>query len=62
MISFVQQRVLKKTAEVGTEEKKPMMIVGQVSSATEADEIELITRNFIVARRIKELAQTVSDE
>jgi hypothetical protein len=39
-----------------------MMIVGQVSSATEADEIELITRNFIVARRIKELAQTVSDE
>jgi hypothetical protein len=62
LISFVQQRVLKKTAEVGTEEKKPMMIVGQVSSATEADEIELITRNFIVARRIKELAQTVSDE
>ena len=39
-----------------------MMIVGQVSSATEADEIELITRNFIVARRIKELAQNLCDK
>jgi hypothetical protein len=38
-----------------------MMIVGQVSNAAEADEIELITRNFVVARRIKELAQTLSD-
>ena len=36
-----------------------MMIVGQVSSATEADEIELITRNFIVGNRIKELARSL---
>jgi hypothetical protein len=36
-----------------------MMIVGQVSSAEEANEIELITRNFIVANRMKELAHTI---
>jgi hypothetical protein len=37
-----------------------MMIVGQVSSAAEADEIELITRNFIVGNRIKELARSLT--
>jgi hypothetical protein len=36
-----------------------MMIVGQVSNPAEANEIELITRNFIVANRIKELAQSL---
>jgi hypothetical protein len=36
-----------------------MMIVGQVSSAGEANEIELITRNFIVANKMKELARTI---
>jgi hypothetical protein len=36
-----------------------MMIVGQVSSADEANEIELITRNFIVANKMKELARTL---
>lgn len=36
-----------------------MMIVGQVSSATEATEIELITRNFVVANRIREVARTI---
>ncbi len=36
-----------------------MMIVGQVSSDVEANEIELITRNFVVANRIKELARTI---
>ncbi len=36
-----------------------MMIVGQVSSAGEANEIELITRNVIVANRMKELARTL---
>jgi hypothetical protein len=36
-----------------------MMIVGQVSNAGEANEIELITRNFIVANRMKELARTL---
>lgn len=34
-----------------------MMIVGQVSSAQEAEEIESITKNFIVGNRIKELAR-----
>jgi hypothetical protein len=38
-----------------------MKIVGQVSSAAEADEIERITRNFIVANRVKELAQTLKE-
>lgn len=33
-----------------------MMIVGQISSAEEADEIEFITKNFIVGNRVKELA------
>lgn len=36
-----------------------MMIVGQVSSEGEANEIECITRNFVVANRIKELARTI---
>jgi len=36
-----------------------MMIVGQVLSAGEANEIELISRNFIVANRMKELARTL---
>lgn len=36
-----------------------MMIVGQVSSAGEANEIELITRNFLVANRAKELARSI---
>jgi hypothetical protein len=36
-----------------------LMIVGQVSSADEAKEIELITRNFIVANKMKELARTL---
>jgi hypothetical protein len=36
-----------------------MMIVGQVLSDGEANEIELITRNFIVANRMKELARTL---
>jgi hypothetical protein len=38
-----------------------MKIVGQVSSASEANEIELITRNFIVANRAKELAQSLKE-
>jgi hypothetical protein len=33
-----------------------LMIVGQISSAEEATEIESITKNFIVANRAKELA------
>jgi hypothetical protein len=36
-----------------------MMIVGQVSSAEEASEIERITRNFVVANRIREVARTI---
>ena len=36
-----------------------MMIVGQVSSAGEANEIELIARNFIVANRMKEVARSL---
>ena len=35
-----------------------LMIVGQVQNAAEADEIELITRNFVVANRMKELARS----
>ncbi|HWR63215.1 MAG TPA: hypothetical protein VN365_02300 [Candidatus Thermoplasmatota archaeon] len=36
-----------------------LMIVGQVQNAAEADEIELITRNFVVANRMKELARSL---
>ncbi len=36
-------------------------IVGQILSAGEAKEIEVITRNFIVAKRMKKLAQTLRD-
>jgi hypothetical protein len=36
-----------------------MMIVGQVSSDGEANEIESITKNFVVANRAKELARTL---
>jgi|WetSurMetagenome_2_1015567.scaffolds.fasta_scaffold09171_4 hypothetical protein len=38
-----------------------MMIVGQVSNAGEAAEIELIARNFIVANRMKELARSLKN-
>lgn len=34
-----------------------LMIVGQISSPEEANEIEYITKNFVVANRIKELAR-----
>ena len=36
-----------------------LMIVGQVQNDAEADEIELITRNFVVANRMKELARSL---
>ncbi len=36
-----------------------LMIVGQISSAEEATEIEFITKHFIVANRAKELAGTL---
>jgi hypothetical protein len=36
-----------------------MMIVGQVLSDGEANEIEFIRRNIIVANRMKELARTL---
>jgi hypothetical protein len=36
-----------------------LMIVGQISSPGEANEIEVITKNFVVANRIKELARTL---
>lgn len=37
-----------------------MMIVGQVSNLAEAEEIELITRTFVVGNRFKELARSRS--
>jgi len=37
-----------------------LMIVGQISNAEEAAEIENITKNFIVANRAKELAHTLN--
>jgi hypothetical protein len=36
-----------------------LMIVGQISSPEEANEIEYITKNFVVANRIKKLARTL---
>jgi hypothetical protein len=36
-----------------------LMIVGQISSPEEANEIEFITKNFVVANRIKDLARTL---
>jgi len=36
-----------------------MMIVGQVSSPEEAIEIEFIVKSFVVANRIKTLAQNL---
>ncbi len=36
-----------------------IMIVGQISSAEEAKEIEFITKNLIVGNRAKELARTL---
>ena len=36
-----------------------LMIVGQISSPEEANEIEYIAKNFVVANRIKELARTL---
>jgi hypothetical protein len=36
-----------------------MMIADQVLSAGETNEITLITRNFIVLNRMKELARTL---
>ena len=38
-----------------------LMIVGQVQNAAEADEIELITRNFVIANRMKELARSLRE-
>jgi hypothetical protein len=36
-----------------------MMIVGQVSSPEEAKEVEFIAKSFVVANRIKALAQNL---
>jgi hypothetical protein len=36
-----------------------LMIVGQISTPGEANEIEYITKNFVVANRIKELTRTL---
>ncbi len=36
-----------------------MMIVGQVSSSEEADEIEFITKAFVVGNRARALAHTL---
>jgi hypothetical protein len=38
------------------EDGKMMMIVGQVSSAEEAKEIEYITKSFVVGKRARALA------
>ncbi len=38
-----------------------LMIVGQIHSAAEADEIMVITRNFLVANRMKELARSLRE-
>jgi len=35
-----------------------LMIVGQIHNEAEADELVLITRNFIIASRAKELARS----
>jgi hypothetical protein len=37
-----------------------LMIVGQISSPEEANEIEFITKNFVVANRAKELARSLN--
>jgi hypothetical protein len=39
-----------------------MMIVGQISSPEEANEIEFITKNFVVGKRAKELARSLRQE
>ena len=39
-----------------------LMIVGQISSPEEANEIEFITKNFVVANRAKELARTLNQK
>jgi hypothetical protein len=36
-----------------------MMIVGQISSPEEANEIEFITKNFVVGNRARALALTL---
>ena len=36
-----------------------MMIVGQVSNAEEATEIEFITKSFVVANRAKQLSHMI---
>ena len=36
-----------------------LMIVGQILNPGEANEIEYITKNFVVTNRIKELARTL---
>jgi hypothetical protein len=38
-----------------------LMIVGQISSPEEANEIEFITKNFVVANRAKQLARSLTD-
>ena len=39
-----------------------LMIVGQVQNAAEVDELVLITRNFFVANRMKELARSLKKD
>ena len=39
-----------------------MMIVGQISSAKESNEIQLITRNFIIANRMRELGRSLREQ
>ncbi len=38
-----------------------LKVIGQISGAEEANEIELITRNFVVANRIKQLARSLNE-
>jgi len=38
-----------------------LMIVGQISSPEEANEIESITKHFVVGNRAKALAQTIRE-
>jgi hypothetical protein len=61
-VLVVQQLVLKKTAKEILEEKTMLMIVGQISSPEEANEIEFITKNFVVANRAKQLARSIRSE
>jgi hypothetical protein len=60
LVPFVQQTLLNITLKNRIRGLRKMMkIVGQISSSDEAEEIEFITKSFVIGNRAKDLASQI---